>query len=203
MHWDSIFFLWVSNPHNAGFTIVNLNFPFSCMNVECRFNVVMITFRCTNPLLLIFKSGIHSGMGASHFLPLLLGHAKATEVLLTAKKFNAKEAYDVGLANRLLQEEACEKNKDLDEVGDYSTSTMKEALELAKTLISQHPVAMRSMVQTLRDSQHSCGKGSSLEITLRREAYAQAVCYARKDWGEGLNAVVQRRSPNFDDYNEL
>ena len=141
-------------------------------------------------------------MGASHFLPLLLGHTKATEVLLTAKKFTANEAFDIGLANRLVQEKEEEK-EDIDECGDiHSSSTMKEALDLAETLTSQHPVAMRTMVQTLRDSQNSCN-GSNLEIALRREAYAQAVCYARKDWGEGLDAVVERRSPNFDDYHKL
>ena len=51
------------------------------------------------PFLTLFQKlsiGIHSGMGASHFLPLLLGHAKATEVLLTAKKFTANEAFDIG-----------------------------------------------------------------------------------------------------------
>jgi enoyl-CoA hydratase/carnithine racemase len=56
-------------------------------------------------------------------------------------------------------------------------------------------VAMRTMLQTIRQRQDD-----GLEQALQREAMAQAVCYAREDWGEGLEAVANKRDPVFDPY---
>lgn len=41
-----------------------------------------------------------------------------------------------------------------------------------------------------------------LEAALRREADAQSMCYAHRDWGEGLNAVAEKRKPTFKDYHD-
>ena len=39
-----------------------------------------------------------------------------------------------------------------------------------------------------------------LEQALRREADQQAIDYARLDWREGLDAVVEKRDPRFAEY---
>ena len=130
-------------------------------------------------------------MGASHFLPPLVGPAKATEILLTAQTLTAQQAHDVGLVTQLAPPTSPNEKEEEVEL----CPTLTTALEFAHTLTQQHPVALRSMVQTLRDSQN---KG--LDQALRREAYAQAVCYARMDWGEGLEAVVEKCSPQFGEY---
>ena len=41
---------------------------------------------------------------------------------------------------------------------------------------------------------------AGLEESLRREADQQALNYSRLDWKEGLDAVVEKRSPVFDEY---
>ena len=65
-----------------------------------------------------------------------------------------------------------------------------------------HPLAIRSMVQTTRMREDAMGGVGGLDATMRREAYAQALCYAKSDWGEGLDAVLERRQPDFSDYHD-
>ena len=60
-----------------------------------------------------------------------------------------------------------------------------------------HPVAVRTMLRTIRQRQDD-----GPEAALQREALSQAVCYSRRDWGEGMDAVTDRRSPQFHGYHE-
>ena len=126
--------------------------------------------------------GIHAGMGGSHFLPLSIGRSLANEALLTGKIFSGDEALEVGLVNKLAQT-------------DDSAAVKGEAMELAKKIAQQHPLAVRTMTKSIR-----LKEDEGLDAALRLEAYAQAMCYARDDWGEGIEANVERRDGNFDDY---
>jgi 1,4-dihydroxy-2-naphthoyl-CoA synthase len=85
------------------------------------------------------------------------------------------------------------------EIYDETGETLFDrGVELAKELNSMHPVAMRNMVQTMRIREDNMGSG--IDTALRREAHIQSLCYARDDWGEGLNAAIERRNPSFDSY---
>ena len=129
------------------------------------------------------RLGIHSGMGCSHLLLRALGggpSAIMNEILLTGKVLSGREAMDLGLVNRLRDD------------------AKAAAYELAREITTaQHPVAVRTMLQTLRQRQDE-----GLERALQREAFAQAVCYSRGDWGEGVAAAVEKRDPVFDDYHK-
>ena len=89
---------------------------------------------------------------------------------------------DVGLVNKLAQT-------------DDAAAVKGEAIELGKKIAQQHPLAVRTMTKSIR-----LKEDEGLDAALRREAYAQAMCYARDDWGEGIDANVQRRDPVFEDY---
>ena len=123
--------------------------------------------------------GIHAGMGGSHLLDKALGGRSAlvNEILLTGKVLSGQECFELGLVNRL------------------SDDSDSDAYELAHSIGRQHPVAVRTMLQTMRSRQNE-----GLEQALHREAMAQAVCYSRADWGEGVDAVAEKRQPIFDDY---
>jgi enoyl-CoA hydratase len=131
------------------------------------------------------KLGIHAGMGGSHFLPNAMGESKAKLALLTGRTMDGVEAHACDLVHRLVESKE-------------ESSVIKEARILGQEIASMHPLAVRSLVQTTRLREDSIGGG--LESALRREAYAQALCYAKTDWGEGLNAAVERRQPDFDTY---
>lgn len=126
------------------------------------------------------RLGIHTGMGASHYLPQVasVGSGIVNEILLTGRILSAQECFDLGLVNRL------------------GVDAKAAAYELAAEIMTvQHPVAIRALVQTLRQSQDV-----GLEQALQREAMAQAVCYNRADWGEGVHAIAEKRDPSFDPY---
>jgi enoyl-CoA hydratase len=124
------------------------------------------------------RLGIHSGMGGSHLLTQALANsAVRNEILLTGKTLSGQEAYDLQLVNRLAED------------------AKAAAFALAGEIAQQHSVAVRTILQTTR-AQQDVG----LEQALQREAFAQAVCYNRQDWGEGVAAVAEKREPSFDAY---
>jgi enoyl-CoA hydratase/carnithine racemase len=97
------------------------------------------------------------------------------EILLMGKTLSGEEALELGLVNRLAMD------------------AKQEAFDLACEVAQQHPLAIRSMVQNLRLDE-------GLETVLQREAFAQAMCYNRNDWGVGVDAVAEKRPAVFDDY---
>lgn len=131
------------------------------------------------------KLGIHAGMGGSHFLPIIVGQGKAAEILLTGKMISGEDAKDWGIVQKLVDST------------DEEKSVYKEATNIATEIGRMHPLATRTMLQTLR-----LHIDTGLDAALRREAYAQALCYARDDWGEGLDAIQEKRNPFFDDYHD-
>jgi methylglutaconyl-CoA hydratase len=51
------------------------------------------------------KLGILPGLGSTHLLPRLVGRAKALELVLTARKLEAREALEIGLVNHVVPPE--------------------------------------------------------------------------------------------------
>lgn len=152
----------------------------ACLAIACDLRVSSRIPRCLG--FTFSRLGIHSGMGGSHLLMRALGgpSAKVNEILLTGKTLSGEEAFDLGLLNRLAAEPG---------------QVKMEARRLAEEVARQNPLSVRSMIQTLRTQQDD-----GLQAALQREAYAQALCYNRKDWGEGLDAVIEKRDPVFDNY---
>jgi len=121
------------------------------------------------------KLGLHPGMAATHFLPDIVGPQVAADLLLTGRLVSAEEALSLGLVARL---------------GD---SAMNIAMELAKDICLSGPVAIRTLVKTLRDRQNH-----GLEKAYMVEATAQSICYPTRDLAEGVKALQEKRSPVFE-----
>jgi enoyl-CoA hydratase len=126
------------------------------------------------------RLGIHTGMGSSHYLPQVIaaGSGMVNEILLMGHILSSDDCYRLGIVNRLSD--------------DAKIAAMDMAVSIA---IGPHPLAVRTLVQTLRQQQDV-----GLEQALQREAMAQAICYSRADWGEGVEAIAEKRSPSFDPY---
>jgi len=120
--------------------------------------------------------GLHPGMGATHFVPALLGPQLAAKWLLTGGIFDGAQAAEMGLVL-----EACEP----DEV-------LPKAMELAESIAKQSPVAVGTLTRTLR-----MNMDDRLQVHLAREADAQGHSYAAPDIKEGIDAILAKRLPQF------
>ena len=120
--------------------------------------------------------GLHPGMGATHFLPQIVGPQSAARLLLTGEVILGWEAKQLGMVIDALPRDA----------------VLPHTLKLARKMAAQGPVAVQTCVRSLR-----CGQEDMLNRALWREAEAQATCYATEDLKNGIDAVQNRRKVVF------
>ncbi|MBL8603113.1 MAG: enoyl-CoA hydratase/isomerase family protein [Myxococcales bacterium] len=119
--------------------------------------------------------GLHPGMGATLLTPHRVGAQRAAELLLTGRRFNGREAVEMGMALEATP----------------SGNALLRAEALARQMAAQAPLAVRALVRALRVDRHA------LQRALEYEAMAQSESYASHDLGEGLAAAAARRAPAF------
>jgi enoyl-CoA hydratase/carnithine racemase len=122
------------------------------------------------------KLGLSPGMGISYLLPRLIGLARASELLYTARLVLGEEAARIGLVNM-----AC----DPDEV-------LSCAMNMARSIASNAPAAVRLTKEALR--QHL---GHEVRQAAHHEAFAQAATLKMQDAAEGMSALLEKREPVF------
>jgi enoyl-CoA hydratase len=120
--------------------------------------------------------GLHPGMGATYFLPRLVGPARAAELLFAGKIISSEEALAIGLVNHHFEETA------------FDTGVTA----LADAIASSGPLAVRQLKASLCASSER-----TLEECLKREAECQAENYAGSEFLEGISAAREKRSPVF------
>jgi len=121
--------------------------------------------------------GLSPGMGSTHWLPSIVGPQLANELLFTGGTLTGAEAATKGFLLKA------------------SEDPVSDAFKLAETIAKQAPLAVRAAVRATRVSQDNFGGG--LEAALRREADAQGNVYGSNDLKEGVEALQQRRKPQF------
>lgn len=118
------------------------------------------------------RLGLHPGMGSTWFLPRLVGHGAARELLLTGTMVDAPAALSMGLINQISE----------------PGKVLELARGLAWAILKGAPEAVRDTLITLR------GPREGLSRALEREASCQADSYARPEFAEGLRAALEKRS---------
>ena len=131
----------------------------------------------TSFLMAFANVGLAADTGASWTLPRLVGHAKATEMLMLAETVRAEEAMRLGLLTRLAGSD--------DEV-------LPAAQELAARLASGPTVAYGQIKRQLLASHLG-----PLEDTLALEADAQRICGATADNRAATASFVAKEKPTF------
>lgn len=122
------------------------------------------------------RLGIHPGMGATYFLPRLVGTARACDLLFTGRIVDAEEALRLGLVDRVAPAE------------QFDTEVMAWAKEIA----SAGPIAVRLTKRAIyRGVRHS------LEEMLDFESLQQSWTFTTEDAREGLQAMLEKREPRF------
>ncbi|MGI6308957.1 MAG: enoyl-CoA hydratase/isomerase family protein [Dethiobacteria bacterium] len=120
--------------------------------------------------------GIIPGGGGTQRLPRLIGMARAKELLFLGEMIDAVTAKEYGLVNNVLPE----------------AELMPYAEQLAKKLASKPAVAMQVLKKTINMGQNmDLGSATSFEI----ESFI--ISFNSEDRVEGINALLEKRKPNF------
>ena len=126
--------------------------------------------------LLEHRYGLIPDLGGTQRLPRLVGSGKAKELIFTAQQIEAEEAYRIGLAEQLVDDEELE-----------ATVT-----SLAEQLASQPPLAVRAAKRAIDASPYL-----SVRDGLLLEAKSQAVCIRSNDAKEAVRAFMEKRLPQY------
>ena len=137
---------------------------------------IRVVARGTKLGLLEFKYGIMPDLGGTQRLPRLVGPGKAKEMVFTAAKVDAEEAFRIGLAEQLVDEA---------ELDDVVTA-------LATNIAGQPPLAIQGAKRAIQ----AAGE-VSVRDGLRIEAEAQAQCLQSDDMREAITAFVEGRAPDY------
>ncbi len=137
---------------------------------------IRVVARGTKLGLLEFKYGIIPDLGGTQRLPRLVGPGKAKELIFTAARIDAEEAYRIGIAERIVADE------------DLEASVS----ELAAEISAQPPLAVCN-------AKRAVAAASVLPVRdgLVVEAEGQAECLRSDDMKEAIAAFVEQRPPVY------
>ena len=122
------------------------------------------------------RLGIHPGFGISLTLPELVGPARASDILLTGRRIYGEEAFQLGLANRLVAQ----------------ADVRSTAIALATEIGSAAPIAVQETRATLRK-----GLTERVRVQLLHERQTQDALAKTKDAEEGIASMLEKREPVF------
>lgn len=123
------------------------------------------------------KVGIIPGDGGAWLLPRAIGMARASEMAFTGEAIHAATALDWGLVSQVVEPE----------------NLLTAAHALADRVAVNPPQVLRMTKKLLREGQHQ-----SLESLLELSAAYQAIAHTTADHTEAVNAMLERRDPNFE-----
>ena len=120
------------------------------------------------------KLGIIPGFGGTQRLPRLVGSNKALEMNLVGDPILADEAFEMGLANRVVEDH----------------ELLDTALAWARKLASQAPLALEQIKRV--------SAAGDLDEGIEAEKGAFASVFASADAKEGISAFLGKRAPHFE-----
>ena len=122
------------------------------------------------------KLGFHQGFGTTITLPHVIGIQKAKLMLLTSKRINGEEAYNIGLADYLVEQ----------------SQLLNKAKIISNEINSSGPLGIKAIRNTLNN-----GLADQIEEAVKIEAKEQNLLRKTYDFKEGIDASINRREPVF------
>lgn len=116
------------------------------------------------------------GAGGTQRLPRLIGEAKALELILTAKRLSADEAFGYGMLTKVVSYE----------------SLVDETNGFADLLLANGPIALQQAKFAIKN-----GMNTDLQTGLAIERKAYELTIPTTDRLEALAAFVEKRKPEF------
>jgi enoyl-CoA hydratase len=120
--------------------------------------------------------GVMPGAGGTQRLTRAVGKSVAMDMILTGRMLSAREALDFGLVARVVAKEAW----------------LDEAKRVAREIAAKGPVAVRLAKEAVDNAFEA-----PLAVGIEFERRAFYLARASEDAGEGLNAFVEKRPPEF------
>lgn len=119
-------------------------------------------------------------MGASYLLPRVVGLGHASEILMLGGRVDAAKAAQIGLVNRVVDDEPDRANVD------------REAFALAAQLAAGPHFALRMTKRMLQQE-----LSMDLDAAIEAEAQAQTLCMQHPDFREADDARLEKRPPEW------
>ena len=123
------------------------------------------------------KMGVTPELASSHFLVQRIGIGRASEMCLTGRLYSAKEAFGMGLADRL--------------------TTPGDLLEEASALAREIAANPARQLRWVKDLLTRNGSETDISLVQKREAEVLAKAYASNEHKEAVDAFLNKRKPEF------
>lgn len=120
--------------------------------------------------------GLVPDSGSSYFLPRLVGMAKAFELCSMGSKVKAKDAFAIGLINKVVAHDQLDAA--VKEFADHYAKAPTKSIGLIKKMLNKSAT-------------------STLDDMLDYEAYCQEIAGNTHDYKEGVTAFLEKRKPDF------
>ena len=124
------------------------------------------------------KLGLSPGLGTEYFLSRAIGQARTFELLMTGKILTAEDACRIGLVNQTFP----------------ADQLMGKVMQIAEEIASLPVLPIRMLKQTIPAAMRS-----EMEDFMQIQGAYQAMCFASRDVREGVTAMIEKRSPRFED----
>ena len=118
--------------------------------------------------------GILPGYGGTQRLPMLVGKAKAMEMILTGNIYTAAEVKAIGLVNDVVPQQ----------------ELLVQAQRLLEIILTRASLAVSQAIESI-NAHYASNQG------YQAEANAFSNCCKTADFKEGINAFLQKRKPIF------
>ena len=116
------------------------------------------------------------GGGGTQRLTRIIGKNKTMEMILTGRRFTAKEMFDAGLVNKIVPDESC----------------LDEAIMMAKDIANKPNIAVQLAKETILKAYET-----SFENGLQFERKNFYLLFASEDKFEGMKAFIEKRKPKW------
>jgi 2-(1,2-epoxy-1,2-dihydrophenyl)acetyl-CoA isomerase len=123
-----------------------------------------------------FRLGVVPDIGTMYHLPRLIGMARAKNFLFGGGVMSGREAYDIGLASKLVPD------------AEVDIAGIAEAKRLAEGPAEVMGLAKSLMARSFETSLHDM---------FAFEGLGQALAMSNPEFAEGLDAALERRRPDF------
>jgi 2-(1,2-epoxy-1,2-dihydrophenyl)acetyl-CoA isomerase len=143
------------------------------LTLACDLRLVSAGARCTAGYV---RRGLSPDAGVSWFLPRLVGHSRAMDIVLTGRDVTAEEALRIGLATMTIPDE------------EFAAGVARYAAMLA----GGPPIAVALTKRLMLAS-----ATATLDAQLREEIMHIKTCFATADVREAVKAFGEKRMPVF------